>query len=179
MENETKHSLNFINKKMGNEPSFSGPTDYFEGLEFDIESKIAEENFNKETAFKIPEAYFSTLEDRILEDASIYKKPIKVISFKDRILKAIPFAAAASIILFIGLNAFVFSTDNKFTVDAISDNDIEYWLDENTVYTNEIATFFENDILDEHAFSFTDIKDESIEDYINSIDNSSLLNELN
>lgn len=179
MENKIKHSLNFINKKMGNEPVFSVPKDYFEGLEFDIESKIAEENFHKETAFKIPAAYFSTLEDRILEDASIYKKPIKVISFKDRILKAIPFAAAASIILFIGLNAFVFNSDNELTVDAISDNDIEYWLNENTAYTNDIAAFFEDDILDENTFSFTQIKDQDIEDYINSIGNSYFLNELN
>ena len=179
MENEIKHSLNFISKKIGNKPGFSVPTNYFEGLEFDIESKISEQNFNKKTAFKIPEDYFNTVEDRILKDVIIHKKPVKVISLKDRILKAIPYAAAASIILFIGLNAFVFNSDNELTVDAISDNDIEYWLNENTAHTNDIATFFEDDILQENTFSFTEIKDENIEDYINSIDNSYFFNELN
>ena len=82
-------------------------------------------------------------------------------------------------ILFIGLNAFVFNSDNELTVDAISDNDIEYWLNENTAHTNDIATFFEDDILQENTFSFTEIKDENIEDYINSIDNSYFFNELN
>ena len=48
-----------------------------------------------------------------------------------------------------------------------------------TLNNNDIASILEEDILEENEFYFTDIKDESIEDYMNSIDNTSLLNEIN
>jgi hypothetical protein len=41
----------------------------------------------------------------------------------------IPYAAAASIILFIEANSFVFTTDEELTVDSLSDLvEIEYYL---------------------------------------------------
>lgn len=179
MENEIKNIENYINNKVGQETGFSTPSNYFDNLEDVIASKISEENFAKETAFRVPKDYFSSLDDSILAQVSSERKETKVISFKERILKVIPYAAAASIALFISLNSFVFNTNDEFTLDSLSDNDIEYWLEENTLNNNDIAAILEDDILDENEFSFTDLKDESIEDYINSIDNTSLLNELN
>jgi hypothetical protein len=179
MENEIINSENYINNKVGQKTGFSAPSNYFDTLEDVIASKISEENLPKETAFKTPENYFSNLEDSILAQVTSKEKEVKVISFKDRILKFIPIAAAASVVLFISLNSFVFNADEEMTLDALSDNDIEYWLDANTLNTNDIAAILEDDILEENEFSLTDIKDESIEDYINSIDNTSLLNELN
>jgi hypothetical protein len=179
MENEIKHSIDFINKKVGNKNNFSVPTNYFDHLEDDISLKISEKSFKKNNAFKIPETYFNTIEDNILTTISSQEKKTKVISFKQRLLKLIPYAAAASIALFIGLNSFVFNTNDILTFDMVSDDDIEYWLDENTISTSEIGIILEDEISDENAFYFTKLEDESIEDYINSIDNTSLLNELN
>lgn len=179
MENEIKNSIEFINRKVGKKPNFSVPYDYFDSIDDIIAVKIVEESLPKDNAFKVPETYFSNLEDSILAQVSLNKKETKVISFKERILKIVPYAAAASIALFIGLNSFVFNSSDTISIDSLSDDDIEYWLDSNTLNTNDIAAVLENEILEENEFSFTDIEDESIEDYINSIDNSSLLNELN
>lgn len=179
MENEIKNSLDYINKKTGKKTGFSTPSNYFNNLEDVISAKISEESFAKETAFKVPESYFNKLEDSVLAKFSSEEKETKVISFKERILKVIPYVAAASIVLFISLNSFVFNTNEEFTLDNLSDNDIEYWLNDSSLNTNDIALILEDEIINENEFSFADIKDESIEDYINSIDNASLLNELN
>jgi hypothetical protein len=179
MENELKHSVLYINNKVGKKTGFSAPTDYFDNLQDSIQAKLAEESFSKKSAFKVPENYFDTLENNVLVRISSEEKETKIISFKERIFKMIPIAAAASIILFIGLNSFVFNTNDEITLDSLSNNDIEYWLDTNTFHSSDISTVYEDDILDENEFLFTEIKDESIEDYISLIDDPSLLNELN
>jgi hypothetical protein len=179
MKNEIKHSVDFINKKAGNGTGFSVPTNYFKELELDIEAKITAETFKKETAFNVPDSYFENIENSILENISLDENTTKVITLKERILKTIPYASVASIALFIGLNTFVFNTTETLTFETISDTEIEYWLNENTISTAEIATLLEDEISNENAFSFANIEDDSIEDYINSIDNTSLLNELN
>jgi len=179
MENEIKNSINYINKKIGKNSGFSAPSNYFDNLENDISVKISEESFQKKISFKVPETYFNDLENRILAQVSSKEKETKLISFKERVLKLIPYAAAASIALFIGLNSFVFSNSDEFTLDTLSDDDIEYWLDTNSINTDDIASILPEGILEENEFTFTNIEDEIIEDYINSIDNASLLNEIN
>lgn len=179
MENELKNSESYIRHKTGTTTGFSTPTNYFEDLEEVINAKISEEKFSQETAFKVPENYFETIEDSILAKVSSTKKKTKVITFKQRVFKIIPFVAAASILLFIGLNSFVFNTNDSLTLENLSNNDLEYWLDVNTLSTHDIATILENDILDENEFYFTDIKNESIEEYINSLDSNSFWNGLN
>ncbi|SDR82256.1 hypothetical protein SAMN05216503_1051 [Polaribacter sp. KT25b] len=178
MEREIKNNVNYISKKTGKKTGFSTPTDYFNNLEDVIATKISEENLNKEIGFKVPDTYFNNLEDTILAKVSS-EKETKIISFKDRLLKMIPYAAAASIVLFIGLNSFVFNTDKELTLDSLTDTEIEYWLDANTLNTNDISIVLEDDLLDENDFYFTTLNDETIEDYINSIDNIALLNEIN
>jgi hypothetical protein len=179
MENEIKNSEYYIQNKVGRATGFSAPTNYFDTLEAGISAKLSEEKFSKKTAFKVPENYFSTVDNSILSKVSSIKKENKIISFKERFFKIIPFVAAASILLFVGLNSFIFNTNNKLTLDSLSDNDIEYWLDSNTLNNQDIASILQDEILDENEFYFSDIKDKSIEEYINSLDNDTLLNDLN
>lgn len=179
MENKIKHSEDFITKKVGKQSVFSVPTSYFDNVELDISAKIITEKFDKKAAFEIPEQYFNHLENTILDKVSTTKEKTKVISFKDRLLKTIPYAAAASILLFIGLNTFIFNSDKEVTFDSVSNDEIEYWLEDNTISTNEVVTILGDEILDENSFAFTNINDDHIEDYINSIDNTSLFDELN
>ena len=105
MENELKNSVQYINNKVGKKTGFSAPTNYFDNLQDSIQAKIAEESFSKKSAFKVPENYFEDLENNVLGRISSEVKETKVISFKERVFKLIPIAAAASIILFIGLNS--------------------------------------------------------------------------
>lgn len=179
MENEIKNSEYYIQNKVIGATGFSAPTNYFDTLEEGISAKLSEEKFSKRIAFKVPENYFSNIDTSILSKVSSIKKETKIISFKERFFKIVPFVAAASILLFVGLNSFIFKTNNKLTLDSLSDNDIEYWLDSNTLNNQDIASILQDEILDENEFYFSDIKDQSIEDYINFLDNDTLLNELN
>ena len=164
MENEIKHSEDFIKKNVGKTSFFDVPSDYFNTVDFEISAKITEEKWNKTTAFKVPDDYFKNLEDKLITNINLNKKATKVISFKERLLKIIPYAAAASIALFISLNTFVFNANKELSFETISDSEIEYWLNENTVSTSEIITILEDEILDETEFYFANINDESIED---------------
>jgi hypothetical protein len=180
MKNEIKHSTEYINKKTGNKTGFSTPSDYFSNLEDTIAMKLSEEKFDKKSSFKVPDTYFNNIEDRILAEVTSIEKETKVISFKERMLKMIPIVAAASVVLFIGLNSFVFNTTEELTLDSLSGDEIEFWFDSKTISTNEIALVLEDDIIIDHDFSFSNIEDETIEDYINnSIDGTDLLNEIN
>ncbi|TXD52577.1 MULTISPECIES: hypothetical protein [unclassified Polaribacter] len=178
MENELKNSEAHMKHKVDIETGFSTPSNYFDNLEASLFTKISEEKFAKETAFKVPENYFNQLECSILSKAASTKKETNVLSFKELILQIIPFVAAASIVLFIGLNSFVFNAKDTLTLDSLSDSDIEYWLDVTTVSNLDIATILQDDILDQNEFYYTDISDESIEEYLNSLDNT-LWNEIN
>ncbi|PQJ73478.1 MULTISPECIES: hypothetical protein [Polaribacter] len=179
MEDKNKNSEQYLNSILGKKTGFSVPKDYFANIEETLETKLAEQALTKEQGFTIPDNYFKELENEILAKVTIPKKEAKVISFKERVFKIIPFAAAASVILFIGLNSFVFNQNKEITIDSLSDDDIEYWLDSNTINTTDIANVLENEVLEETDFYFSSLEDENIEDYINSIDNTSFLNEIN
>lgn len=179
MEKNIKNSAAYLNSILGKETGFSIPKNYLSNLEEVIETKLSEDSFAKESGFTTPDTYFTGLENDILSKVLSTKKETKVISFKEKVFKMIPFAAAASIMLFIGLNSFVFSNDKELTLDSLSDVDIEYWLNSNTVNTNDITAVLGDDILAENDLYFTTLDDSNIEDYLNSIDNTLLLNELN
>lgn len=179
MENEIKNSIKFINEKTGKKSGFSSPSNYFDNLEEEISCKILEENFEQEIGFNVPHTYFENLDNTILAKVNSKEKKSKVIPLRSKVLKFIPYAAAACIALFIGLNSFVFNVNEQITLENLSDTDIENWLDSNTLNTNDITEILENEILDENDFSLTELQDDSIEDYIISIDNTSLFNELN
>ena len=179
MENIIKNSEAYLDSVLGKETGFSIPNNYFASTEEKISTKLSEESFTKEPGFTMPDAYFKDLENDILAKVSPTKEETKVISLKEKFFKIIPIAAAASVILFIGLNSFVFNNDKELNLDSLSDDDIEFWLDSNTLNNNDIAAVLEDDILDESDFYFSSLEDKNIEDYINSIDNSSFLNEIN
>ena len=157
---------------------FARLKNYFNKIEDSFEVKLIEEEFKLEEGFTLPYSYFNELENEILAKVLSNKKETKLISFKERILKFIPMTAAAIVILFVGLNSFVFNTTEEFTSDSLSEIDIEYWLDTSTIDTYEVSITIEDVLLDENDFYFTNLEDKTIEDYINSIDNNSIFEEL-
>ena len=180
MGNEIKNNIACIRRKAGDKTGFAVPSDYFNNLEDTLSAKLSEENFTKEKSFKVPSGYFNDLENLILAKVANTKKETNIISFKECLFKMIPLAAAASVILFIGLNSFVFNTSKELNLDTISDDDIDLWLDSSTLNSYEITFVLEESILDENEFYFSQIKNETIEDYFNnSIDYEDLLNEIN
>lgn len=156
---------------------FSTPENFFNSFEDDLFSKISEENLPSKNGFSTPDGYFEELENQIFDKIALEEKPeAKVISLKSRILKTIPYAAAASVLLFIGLNYFS-SINNSVTFEDLSTTEIENWLDTDISGT-EIAEVISEIDFNEADFT-NNINDTEIEDYLDNIDTSTLLNEIN
>tara|TARA_B110001450_G_scaffold58087_1_gene54769 strand:+ start:1253 stop:1798 length:546 start_codon:yes stop_codon:yes gene_type:complete len=181
MSNKKKNSEEFLNSISGKKNGFSVPKNYFNTIEEVIHVKLIEERFKNKSGFEIPNTYFKEFEEGILAKvvSPSTVNETKIISFKQRILKIIPITVAASVLIFIGLNSFVFDKNAELTLDALSENEIEYWLNSSDIYLNDIAIVESENLLEENDFYFSSIGDEIIEEYMYSIDNSYLLYELN
>ncbi|MBG7613015.1 hypothetical protein IU405_12230 [Polaribacter sp. BAL334] len=178
MKKELKNSIDYLDTKTAKNSGFSVPTNYFTELEEAVFTEISTTSFPKETGFATPDDYFISLENRILDSISVTKKETTVIQFKNRIFKFIPYVAAASIALFITLNSFFFKETTTFSLDSVSQNDIENWLDSKTFTNTEIANVLGDEFLNLNDFSFAELKTETLEDYITTIDTQELLNEI-
>jgi len=177
MNNKKQNSFDFTNGKTQNENGFSIPENYFDTVEDAVFSKIGEQHFPVGNAFSTPDRYFESFEDTLFSKLDITKKEVKVISLKSRVLKFIPTAAAASVLLFIGLN--IFTTEDPF--NTISSEDLDSWFDENYIDYSTVnaiefidTDFTERNILEDD----TSIDDDDILEYLNTIDSSSLLTEI-
>lgn len=168
--------LNYISK---DENQFSIPENYFDSIEDNVLSKIIEEQLPGELTYNVPDNYFEGFEDKLFSNSEFIKKETKVISLKSRILKFIPTAAAACMILFVGFNYF--STTKSNSIDSITSDDLELWIEDNyndysTVNLIEFvdADFTEKNIIEDD----TSINDDDILEYLNTIDSNSLLTEI-
>ena len=176
MDKELKNKIDFINQKTGKKTGFSIPDSYFDNIENSLNSVIISNDFTKETAFKTPPNYFDNLEKDVLKKLNI--KETKVISLKQKVLQFTPIVAAASVLLFIGLNYF--NTTNSSFLDNINETDITSWYENGYGSTNniELASILEtSDFKEDNIITF--VNDDNLEDYLNTtIDDSLLLNEI-
>lgn len=163
MSKELKHSVDFLNQKVGKETAFSTPENYFNEVEDTIYTSAITDSFPSKNPFSTPTNYFNTVEDSILSKINLKGKEVKVISLRKRILQYVPTAAAASVLLFVGINYF---NNQKTTLDDITINEIESWYENGygTTYNEELASAIS--IADIEEEIFTSISEESIEDYI-------------
>lgn len=180
MDKELKNSVDFINQKVGKKTGFDIPENYFNGIEEKVFTTISSVNLPKENAFKTPSNYFNSVEDDIFAKLNLNnnkEKEVKVISIRKKILQLVPIAAAASVLLFIGLNY----TNNTSTVtfDDITLADVESWYENGYGDTNneDLAIAFNSSIIEDND-SFLSISDENLEEYLNDIDNSDFINEI-
>ena len=177
MNTKNKNSLDYIKSITQNKTGFSTPENYFDTVENTVFSKIKEQSFSKENAFTTPKDYFDNFENSLFDKINFPKKEVKVISLKSRLLKIIPAAAAASVLLFIGLNYFSFSSTPSF--ESISSEELETWLDDSYVDNAETLEFLDEDFDNSNLLEEdTSIEDEDILEYLNTIDNTSLLTEI-
>ena len=72
-----------------------------------------------------------------------------------------------------------FNTDKKLDFDTLSENDLEYWINNNDMNETDIAIIFEDDIESEGDFTFSSLENEKIENYFNHNEIELILNELN
>jgi hypothetical protein len=178
MDTKNNYSLEHMKSTIQNKSGFSTPENYFDTVEDAVFSKIKAQSFSKENAFTAPKNYFENFEDSLFTKIDFPQKEVKVISLKSRLLQIIPAAAAASVLLFIGLNYFTFSDATSF--DSISTGEIENWLDDSYINNaSSTVNFVDADFKDSNALEEdTSIKDEDILEYLNTIDNATLLTEI-
>ena len=178
MDTKNKNSLDYIKSITQNKNGFSTPENYFDSVEDTVFSKIKEQSFSKENAFTAPKDYFEHFEDSLFEKINFPKKEVKVISLRSRLLKIIPAAAAASVLLFIGLNYFSFSDTASF--ESISSEELENWLDESYINNaSSTVNFVDADFKDSNVLEEdSSIEGEDIFEYLNTIDSSTLLTEI-
>ncbi len=175
MNKDLKHSIDFINNKAGKKTGFSLPENYFEEMEEAFFSSETTVVISKENIFKTPANYFDTVEENILTKLKVAPKEVKVISLYKKVLDFIPIAAAASVLLFIGLNYLTYSSKDSF--NTITQADIASWYENGYGNTdiNELAIILEPSDFEDNILPL--INDENLEDYLNTIDSSTLINE--
>ena len=181
MNKELKNSIDFTNQQVGKKTGFDIPENYFNGIEEKVSTTISSINLPNKNAFKTPPSYFNSIEDDIFNKLNLNynnkQKEVKVISIRKRILQLVPITAAASILFFIGINYL--NTSTKVTFDDITLADVESWYENGYGDTNneDLAIAF-NSAITEDNYSFLSISVENLEDYLNDIDNSDFINEI-
>ena len=55
---------------------------------------------------------------------------------------------------------------------------MEFWLEHSDLQTTDVAVVLESDLQNDIHFSMANLEDEHIEDYINTIDNDLIINEI-
>lgn len=177
MENNLKNSEDYLRKILQKDTGFSTPKKYFSKVEETLSSIIFEEKLPKKNGLQTPENYFNNLEDTILD--KVITKKVKVVSLKNRLLKYIPIATAASIALFLSINFINGSNSKSINFDNLAQVDIENWIIDNAteLTTEDFETILNTESINEEDFAFTDLKNDAIEDYIIDTDHTFLLNE--
>ena len=178
MRKSNQNNKNLI-EGISNDTGFNTPLNYFDDLEDTIISKIREEHIPDEVSFLAPNDYFSTFDEELLSKIEFPQKDVKVISLKSRFLKIIPTAAAACMLLFIGLNYF--STNEKISFETISNEELELWFNESNLENDAInlLEFVDTDLNNNNTIEEdTSINDDDILEYLNTINNSTLLTEI-
>lgn len=157
-------------EKFPKKAGFTVPPTYLEEVENNVLKKLSEEKIQKETGQKIPEAYFESIEDRVFAKLKDEKPEVKVISFRSVLLKrVIPFAAAASLLLFFILNG----NRDTISLDNVASTEIEQWIENDliTLDAYEIAEVYSDIELDNQDY----FGDEEIIDYLDDMNVESII----
>ncbi|MFT5146528.1 MAG: hypothetical protein ACI9H1_001252 [Polaribacter sp.] len=178
MEQEINKSEAFLKSVLHDSTGFSVPKDYFNTAEDRFSSFLIEKELPEKSGFSVPENYFEKVEKSILKKIGL-KKEVKVISLKSKFLKYTPYAAAASVALFLSINYFTSLNDSEINFDLLERTDIENWIVENSneLSDKDFIILLHNEISNENDFALTDLQNYAIEEYMINIEENSLLND--
>lgn len=139
---------------------FTVPEGYFDSLEDNIIDELKVKESVTNTGFKVPDNYFENLEDSVLSKVSNLEKDTKVIKLFSR--KTILFASsiAAAILLLFNLSIF---TEKATEPDFET---VENYILNEDISTYEIASLLEEEELTEENFIEFSIEEDTVEDYI-------------
>ncbi|WP_299839017.1 hypothetical protein [uncultured Tenacibaculum sp.] len=171
MENKEQHNKDFLNLNIGKNGGFSTPKNYFNDLENDLISKMIVEELPEKCGFETPSNYFDNLEETILAKVNEEQKSnVKVISFRKRIIQFTS-AAAAAILLLVTFNYTINIGEEETAMVTIDE-----WFENSDVTTDDLALLLDDeDFSEEVSYEF---ENNGIEDYLDNIGNSSVLDEI-
>ena len=173
MNRDTKNNEDYLNNISKYKKQFSVPENYFNSVEDSVFSKVIEKQLPGELTYNVPDDYFENFEDTLFSNSEFAKKEVKVISLKSRVINSIPTAAAACMLLFVGLNYF--STNEKTSFETITSEELELWFHDSNLEDNSRdllefvdADFTKNTIIEDD----TSINDDDILKYLNTLNNN-------
>lgn len=144
-----------------NETGFKVPNDYFSNLDDSILTHIKLKEKINNSGFITPQNYFETLEKNIIEKIS-KKESIKVIPlFSKRNIIYVSSIAAAVLLLF---NLSIF--DKKSDWDKLDTETVENYIIEENIGSYEIASLLSEDSFIEENFIIQGINEEHLETYL-------------
>ena len=117
-----------LNNRNLKESAFKIPEGYFESVEVSVFDKLVTEKFPEKEGFITPQSYFDKVEQHIIDKAIPQKgKVIRLNSFLFK--RLLPVAAAASLLIFLLLNY----NHKQMTFDTLATSDIENWIDQGLI----------------------------------------------
>lgn len=142
-------------------PGFKIPNNYFESLEDQILDQLALNEINS-SGFKTPKNYFDTIEDQVLSNSVATQKPIKVISLLSK--KNILYLSGIAAAIFIFFNLNYFKTGTNF--DALETQTVENYILNQNMNSYDIAALLTDTELREENFINIDLSSANIESYL-------------
>lgn len=163
---KNKHLHNIKNS------GFKVPDNYFEELEGSIFSQANLKDLAVDSGLKEPEGYFDNLEEQILSKV-VSKKETKVIGLFTKKTLFYGSSIAAAIVLLFNLT---FKNLNTISFDSLDIETVNNYI-LNEAETDELAALFTDTELDETNFINYNLTDDTIDSYLESLDDIELISE--
>ena len=148
---------------------FTVPEDYFNSIEAKVLSKVSND---------IPTDYFDSLEDRVFKRIEKEVPKVKIVTLRQRIIRRyVPMLAAASVVLFIGLNFY--NNSNAISFDSLDTTTISSWLEDSDYDTSDSYVLGEllsaDDINSLTVLNESTLDDAQLLDYLSNTDIDNLI----
>ncbi len=144
------------------ETGFKVSKDYFKSLEDSILSDLKLKELSPKSGYTTPDYYFNTLEDNIINTIN-QTKEVKVVKFITWRKVVFATAVAASLILIIDV---FFNNTKNVTINTIETASIENYIINEDVETNEFASLFTKEDLQDVQLITDGYNSETLENFV-------------
>ncbi|MFT4780366.1 MAG: hypothetical protein ACJAZK_000348 [Psychroserpens sp.] len=141
---------------------FKVPNDYFSQVEEQILSEVQLKNTVDASGFDVPDSYFESLENKIFLKLE-EEQDVKVIPLFS--WKNVMYVSAIAACLVLMFNVF-YNASETITFDSLETASIENYLEQEDYTSYELAFLLTDDELNINNFTDTEISEESLEDYL-------------
>lgn len=143
---------------------FKVPKNYFETFETNLKNQVKLKEKVSSTGFTVPQEYFNNFQVSVTKE----KKVISIFNRKNLLYVS---SIAAILVLFFSIFPL---NPNHLSYDALEMETVENYI-LNNVETNDIAALFSSTELNESAFLDYNINDETLNYYLDSLDETDFI----